>query len=225
MLFEHQRDSVVGLCLQLSRQGYFSVSGGNLMMRLDDDVVAVTPAVADYQLLTAADIGLLRLSDLSSIETSLSPSADAKLHAQVLRRRPELQCSILTHQPFASACALLGDALEVPAAQHAVLGKQVKVVSYALMGTHWLAKRLERAVGSDANAWLIRHRGVFCAGVDSAAAVTVIEQLERLAANHLQERISLRLNSEPPTEVAKLTALLKDLHEEVADDRPDRNSA
>ena len=225
MLFEHQRHAVVDLCLQLSKQGYFAATGGNLMLRLDDDVVAVTPSATDYLSMTAADICVLQLSDLSPIEAVRTPSVESSLHARVLRRRPDLQCSIHTHQPLASACALLGEAITVPAPQQALLGRQIAMVGYAPSGTRWLANRLERAVDQHSYAWLMRNHGVLCAGIDSDTAMAAIEQLEQLAAAHLQQRIEQRLSSEQPAEAAKLTALLKDLQQEVANDRPDRNSA
>lgn len=225
MLFEHQRHAVVELCLQLSKRGYFAATGGNLMLRLDDDVVAVTPSATDYLSMTAADICVLKLADLSIIEATRPPSVESSLHARVLRRRPDLQCSIHTHQPLASACALLGDPIEVPAAHQAVLGQKIAMVGYAPSGTSWLAKRLEAAVDATSQAWLMRNHGVLCAGIDSNTAMAAIEQLEQLAAAHLQQRIEQRLRSVPAEEADKLSALLSDLQQEVAHERPDRDSA
>lgn len=225
MLFEHQRHAVVELCQQLSEQGYFGASGDNLMLRLDKDVVAFSPSTSDYLSITAADIGVLQLSDLSSIEAAFRAPGEVRLHARVLRRRPDLQCSIHTHQPFASACALLGSAMAVPEPQQALLGQKIATVGYAPSGTRWLANRLERVVDPHSQVWLLRNHGVLCAGVDGDTAMAAIKQLEQLAASHLQQRIAQRLGSEPTAEAAKLTALLKDLQQEVANDQPDRNSA
>ncbi|MFG1497263.1 class II aldolase/adducin family protein [Saccharospirillum sp. HFRX-1] len=224
MLFEHQRQALVELCLQLSDQGYFANAGGSLMLRLDKDVVAVTPPATDCLSMTAADICVLRLNDLSLIEATRPPSVESRLHARVLRRRPDLNCSIHSHQPLASACALLGETIAVPAAHQAVLGQQIALVGYA-PGTRWLANRLERAVDQHGHIWLMRNHGVLCAGIDSDTTIAAMEQLEQFAAAHLQQRIEQRLRSVQPDEANKLSALLSDLQQEVAYERADRDSA
>jgi len=224
MLFELQRQAMVKLCHQLSEQAYFTATSGNLMLRLDGDVVAVTPSATDYLSMTAADICVLQLSDLSPLEAMHPPSMESSLHARVLRRRPDLQCSIHTHQPLASACALLGEAIAVPPAHQTILGKQVAMVGYA-SSVKRLANRLERNVDQYSHAWLIRHHGVICAGIDNNTAMAAIKQLEQLAAAHLQQRIEQRLKSVPPADADKLNALLADLQQEVAHERTDRDSA
>src|SRR5574343_2103988 len=108
MQFKPQREHVVELCLELSRRGYFAGTGGNLMLRIDAERVAVTPSATDYLEMTAADVTVLRLQDLARLDGDKAPSVESSLHARVLRARPEVGCSIHTHQPVASACALLG---------------------------------------------------------------------------------------------------------------------
>ena len=44
MIFETQRQALITLCIRLSRKGYFAATGGNIMLRLDDKHVAVTPS-------------------------------------------------------------------------------------------------------------------------------------------------------------------------------------
>lgn len=216
MLFESQRQTVVELCQQLSQRGFFAATGGNLMLRLDEHQVAVTPSATDYASLSAADVCVLRLSDLAIVEAQRAPSVESSLHARVLRRRADLQCSIHTHQPLASACALLGNALEVPPAQQPLLGSKVPVVGYAPSGTALLARRLERAVDAHSRAWLMRNHGVLCAAADSDSALAAIEALERLAAAQLNRLISRRLVVEPPANRDAVALLLGDLQLEAA---------
>ncbi|WP_108124705.1 class II aldolase/adducin family protein [Saccharospirillum mangrovi] len=216
MLFETERQTVVELCQQLSQRGFFAATGGNLMLRLDARQVAVTPSATDYASLSAADVCVLNLSDLSVVEAQRSPSVESSLHARVLRRRADLQCSIHTHQPLASACALLGAPLDVPAEQQPLLGKRVPVVGYAPSGTTLLARRLERAVDAHSHAWLMRNHGVLCAAADSDTALAAIEALERLAAAHLNRLIGQRLERMPPAKRDALAVLQNDLQQEAA---------
>jgi L-fuculose-phosphate aldolase len=184
------REHVVELCLDLSRRGYFAGTGGNLMLRIDAERVAVTPSATDYLEMRPADVTVLRLGDLERLEGDRAPSVESSLHARVLRARPEVGCSIHTHQPVASACALLGRALDVPEPWQATLGRRVPMVGYAPSGSTWLASKLARALRPDLHAYLMRNHGILCCGADSAAALQVVEALEALASHHLIERIA-----------------------------------
>jgi L-fuculose-phosphate aldolase len=192
MNFETQRQHVVELCVELSRRGHFAGTGGNIMLRIDGECVAVTPSATDYLSMTAADVCVLRLPDLRQIEGVRAPSVETSLHARVLRARPDMGCSIHTHQPVASACALLGRDIDVPPELRSTLGSRVPVVGYAPSGSGWLSSKLGRTLDRGINAYLMLNHGILCCGRDSAAAMQAVEDLETLARGVLQSRIAAR---------------------------------
>jgi len=198
MKHEPQRQHVVDLCLELSRRGYFAGTGGNIMLRIDAEHVAVTPSAIDYHAMTAADVCVLRLSDLQQVEGDGTPSVESSLHAGVLRGRPEMDCSIHTHQPVASALALLGEEIAVPEQWQATLGPRLPVVGYAPSGSSWLALKFRRTVRRDVNAYLMHNHGILCCGRDSAAAMQAVDDLEALARMLLSQRIAQRAASASP---------------------------
>lgn len=189
------RRTILEMCVQLSHQGHFSGTGGNIALRIDAEHIAVTPSATDYLTMSADDVCVLRLSDLRQVEGSKSPSVESGLHAQVLRARPDVQASVHTHQPVASACALLGRALTVPPRWQGTLGAYVPVVGYAPSGSSWLASRLAGALRPDINAYLMRNHGILCCGGDSAAALHAVDDLEALARQHLTEQIANQARS------------------------------
>ncbi len=199
-----ERRQVVDLCLALSRKGYFAATGGNLMVRIDDALVAVTPSATDYLTMTPEDVCVLRLRDLARVEGHLRPSVESSLHARVLAARPEVRCSIHTHQPVASACALLGLTLDVPPALIGSLGPRVPLAGYAPSGSRWLAGKLARVVSAQANAYLMRNHGVLCCGVDSDAAMRALDDLEQLARTWLSTRIAREADRRPERREALL---------------------
>jgi L-fuculose-phosphate aldolase len=192
MKHAHTRQSIVELCLELSRRGYFAGTGGNIALRIDPELVAVTPSATDYHAMRASDVCVLRLADLRQLEGDRPPSVESSLHARVLRKRPDVACSIHTHQPVASACALLGEPLDVPQAFRASLGARIPVVGYAPSGSGWLSANLGRALRQDINAYLMRNHGILCCGADIAAAMQAVEDLEALARSHLMSQIARR---------------------------------
>ncbi|MCW0400081.1 5-deoxy-D-ribulose 1-phosphate aldolase [Xanthomonas sacchari] len=193
-MFAHeQRARVVALCVELSRRGYLAGTGGNVALRLDAERFAVTPSAIDYLAMRAEDICVVRLADLRQLDGAATPSVETGLHAQVLCRRPDVACSIHTHQPVASACALLGAALPVedPALQ-ATIGARVPMVGYFPSGTGLLAWLLARQLRASSNAYLMRNHGVLCCGRSLEQAVAAVDALEQLARDHLARRIERR---------------------------------
>jgi L-fuculose-phosphate aldolase len=221
------RQTVVDLCVELSLRGYLAGTGGNIALRIDAGRIAVTPSATDYLTMTAADVCVLRLADLAPLEGAKPPSVETGLHARVLRARPDVQCSIHTHQPIASACALLGKPLEVPDGpwRHS-LGRSVPVVGYAPSGTAWLAARLAHTLRSDTQAYLMLNHGVLCCGPSPQAAVQAVEDLETLACLHLRQRIAARAdvaaNADPAQRAvfARLDAELADAIHLATRNRP-----
>ena len=197
------RQTVVDLCVELSQRGHFSGTGGNIALRIDADHIAVTPSATDYLTMTPADVCVLRLVDLAQVEGEGVPSVETGLHARVLRARPDVQASIHTHQPVASACALLGRALEVPpGALQRSLGARVPMVGYAPSGSNWLASKLARQLRSDTNAYLMRNHGALCCGTSTSAALQAVEDLETLSRTHLLRLINARTEREPSMQIA-----------------------
>jgi len=202
------RQTVVDLCVELSQRGYFSGTGGNIALRIDATRIAVTPSATDYLTMTAADVCVLRLSDLAPLEGERAPSVETGLHARVLRARPDVQASIHTHQPVASACALLSKDLEVPSgALQRSLGVRVPMVGYAPSGSSWLSSKLARKLRSDVNAYLMRNHGALCCGPSTTAALQAVEDLETLARTHLTQLIAARAEREPHRQPALRRAI------------------
>jgi L-fuculose-phosphate aldolase len=205
MLAREQRQRVVDLCVALSSQGYLAATGGNVSLRLDPDHFVVTPSSVDYFTMGARDICVIRLSDLARVDGARAPSVETGLHARVLSRRPDVGCCIHTHQPLASAFALLGEALTVdePRAR-ACLGPRVPLVGYLPSGTKPLAWLLGRTVRPDCNAYLMRNHGALCCGRDVEQASLAVELLERLAGDCLRRRIAARAAGDAARESALL---------------------
>lgn len=204
-----ERERIVALCRELSAAGFLAATGGNVALRVDADRFVVTPSALDYRQMGAADVCVLRLHDLARLDGERAPSVESALHARVLKRRPDVSCSIHTHQPVASACALLGEPLEVgDAACRRTLGPVVPIVGYAPSGTGWLARRLQAQIRPGHNAYLMRNHGVLCCGASVEAAVAAVHALERLCAQVLRERIAARAEGLPAALRPALEALL-----------------
>ena len=186
---EQIRGQVVDACRYLSSRGFLAGTGGNVSMRVDAKRFAITPSGRDYHGMTAEDVCIVNLESLAVEDGKLRPSIECGLHAAMLRGRPDAAAVIHTHQPLASAVALLGVELCVPTELRGILGRRVPAVSYAPSGTKLLVRALRKQLCRDANAFLLRNHGMICCGPTMPAAISVAEQLEEKARCYLRAAI------------------------------------
>lgn len=195
--FEAAREAVVAACLQLADRGFLAGIGGNIALRADSEHFAVTPSAADYYSLTPQDICILRVDDLTKVAGEMQPSVESGMHAALLRRRPDLNASVHTHQPIASAIALLNRELPVvdPAAR-AALGPTVVLTKYAPSGTSFLMKAFAKVLRDDANGYLLRNHGIVCGAPDLKQAARNVEYIEAEAARYIEAGIQRNLETD-----------------------------
>jgi L-fuculose-phosphate aldolase len=187
--FSSERQAVADRCRDFAASGYFAGTGGNIGLRLDDAHFAVTPTATDYDGMRADDVVVLRLDTLAQVAGDRKPSVEKGLHQRMLQAWPERRASVHTHQPIASAVALLHEVLEWPAGSPPDLGRHVGLIAYRPSGTGMLVKALGRSLKPDIFAYLLASHGVICTATDLDAAAGMIRRIEAAAAIHLRMRI------------------------------------
>lgn len=204
--FAVQKQSVINACLTLADRGYLAGIGGNLALRLDEAHFAVTPSAADYYAMKAEDICVLRLDDLSRVEGDLKPSVESGLHAAMLRFHHGIGASVHTHQPLASAVALIKRDIPLPPGD--LLGEKVALIPYAPSGTGLLVRALSKRLKRGVLAYLLRNHGVICGAASLDEAIATISRIEAASALLLDRLISSQ-SSLHPTLAALVGAALR----------------
>jgi L-fuculose-phosphate aldolase len=209
--FDEVRCEVVRTCLELANKGYLAGTGGNVACGIDEEHFAITPSATDYYAMRPEDICVLRLRDCVLVAGERRPSVEHHLHANILRARRDCHASIHTHQPIASAYTLLGRELEIRHPRHqSMLGPKAALVGYAPSGTSWLARKLEKALRPEINAYLMRNHGVVCCGPTLAETVARVEALEAACAHYFQEAIERCTDPESQGSRSEVLMLLAD---------------
>jgi L-fuculose-phosphate aldolase len=190
MNLQEARRMALEACLYLAGQGFLAGTSGNLAVRIEDGLFVVTPSGRDYFRLAPTDLCVLQLNPLKQLAGPYPPSVETGLHARLLRQRPDLAASVHTHQPLASAAALVGETVPVPAPEdQRHLGRCLPMVGYAPSGTALLASAFGRRIRPDIQAYLLRNHGLVCAGADLGAAVANTARVERICADFLRAAI------------------------------------
>lgn len=193
--FTAERQEIADMCRYFTDNGYFAGTGGNIGVRVDDNLMAVTPSATDYYAIGAEDVPILRLDTLEVVDGDKTPTVEKGLHARMLRMHPSHRASVHTHQPIASSVALLHEILPwAPGSDLTGLGPHVALIPYRPSGTGMLAKVFEKALRPNIYAYLLASHGVICAGENLKAAASMIRRIEASAAIHLRNRIAKRTN-------------------------------
>lgn len=193
--FAAGKQQVLDACLTLADRGYLAGIGGNLALRLDVDHFAVTPSAADYYAMKAEDICVLRLADLEQIEGELKPSVESGLHAAMLGFHAGIGASVHTHQPLASAVALIRRDIPLPAGDP--LGAKVALIPYAPSGTGLLVRALSKRLKPGLLAYLLRNHGVICGAASLDEAIAAVSRIEVASARLLDRLIDRRPVPDP----------------------------
>ena len=180
------RELVVDVCRTLLDRGYLKATEGNVSVRVPgEDAFAITPSSYDYGKMEPGDICVLGL-DGRHILGAKKASIESSMHAAVYELRDDVSVIIHTHQPYASALALMER--PIPALfdeQVRYLGRSVELVSYAPSGTSFLKKNVAKKITSGANAYILENHGVLVLGGDAEQAVHNMALLEKVALDYL----------------------------------------
>ncbi len=184
--YGRSRELVADVCRTLLERGYLKATEGNVSVRVPgEDAFAITPSSYDYGKMEPGDICVLGL-DGRHILGAKKASIESSMHAAVYERRDDVSVIIHTHQPYASALALMER--PIPALfdeQVRYLGRSVELVSYAPSGTSFLKKNVAKKLASGANAYILENHGVLVLGGDAEQAVHNMALLEKVAFDYL----------------------------------------
>ncbi|HEY0540075.1 MAG TPA: class II aldolase/adducin family protein [Actinoallomurus sp.] len=170
-----ERRQVVDHCRRMRAEGLVVGTSGNISVRGDGDLVAVSPSGLDYDEMTPDLVGVHRL-DGSPVDAPLLPTTEMAMHLAVYART-DARAIVHTHSTSATVLSTLMD--EVPPIHYliAMFGGPVRVASYATYGTPELAASVIRAL-EGRTACLLANHGAITYGETLAGAYSQAVHLE-----------------------------------------------
>lgn len=104
MSHEDIKKRVYAATLGLYHAGLIRLSVGNISARIDEHLVAITPAGRSYDILNAEDIAIVSL-DGNLVEGDFKPSSETPLHTAIYRELLEVGAAVHTHSIYAMTFA------------------------------------------------------------------------------------------------------------------------
>jgi glutamate-1-semialdehyde aminotransferase/ribulose-5-phosphate 4-epimerase/fuculose-1-phosphate aldolase len=186
------RQHVVDMCRTMLERGYLKATEGNVSVRVPGRrLYAVTPSNYSYDRMRVEDVCIVdfdgnHVPDVDRVGASLAPSIECGMHANIYRERPDVHAVVHTHQPYASALAVLRR--PIPALtdeQVRFLGREVAIIDYAPSGTGFLARNVQKKIRSGDNAFILANHGIVAVGTDPERAVFNMALLEKVSIAYL----------------------------------------
>ncbi len=129
------REIVVLAGKQLVESGLIARTWGNVSCRISETQFVITPSGRAYETLTPDEIVLVNIEDCSYVG-NLKPSSEKGIHAEVYKRRRDINFIIHTHQINASMVSPLQTYIDVTDPElAAIIGPRVPGAAYGLPGT------------------------------------------------------------------------------------------
>lgn len=163
---------------RLLADGLVTGTWGNISVRVNKDVMVITPSGRKYEELAPGEMVAVNIHTLE-YEGSIKPSSELKLHVEIYKQRSNIQAVIHTHQPHASAVAAAHR--EVPPILDdmcQIIGPSIRNADYALPNTKKLVKNTMKALEGRFAALMANH-GAVCIGRDMEEAFLVAQVLEK----------------------------------------------
>jgi L-fuculose-phosphate aldolase len=210
-----EREQLVATARALNASGINQGTSGNVSLRIAGGLL-ITPTSLPYAQMGLDDLVALDLQGRPLAEGQRRPSSEWRLHADILRSRPEAMAVVHCHSTCATALACHGRG--IPPFHYMVTaagGLDVRCAPYALFGTQAFSDLALQAL-ADRRAALLAHHGQVALGGTLEQALGLAIEIETLARMYLQ---ACALGEPPLLTAAEIGAVQRqfaDLHYGVA---------
>ncbi len=204
--FRKERKEVARFMRRLYNHDLTTTSGGNISLRISDELILITPSATDKGMMRWREVGIMTISG-ENLTPDLKPSIESEMHLLIYRKRADIKAIVHAHPVFASSFTATRCPIDttLTAEAAAILGTPL-MVPYALMGTAELAEIVSEKI-EISKVLLLENHGILTAGSTLLQAFDMIEVLENAAKMTLIVEITKKkspLNKSRIMEIEKL---------------------
>jgi L-fuculose-phosphate aldolase len=178
--YKKERKEVARFMRRLYRLGLTTTSGGNISIRVSEDIVLITPSATDKGCMKWKEVGIVSILG-ENLTPHLKPSIEYALHLNIYKKRKDVSAIVHAHPVFASSFTAMKCEINtsLTAEARAICGKP-KFVPYALMGSAELAEIVSECA-ADSDILLLENHGILTTASDLLRAFDKLEVLENAA--------------------------------------------
>jgi L-fuculose-phosphate aldolase len=179
------RRDIVTAARRMNALGINQGTSGNISARCGTNML-ITPSATPYEDMQPDDIAASRLDDPHGAwHGPLRPSTEWRMHADILRGRPDAGAVVHTHATYCTALSILHR--EIPAVHYMIAlfgGATIRCAPYATFGSAELAAFALQALEGRL-ACLLANHGMVVIAPSLARAMWLAAELETLAKQYV----------------------------------------
>jgi L-fuculose-phosphate aldolase len=178
--YKSERKDVARFMKRLYKHGLTTTSGGNISLRLSEELIVITPSATDKGRMKWKEVAIMTIFG-ENLTPDLKPSIETAMHLAIYKKKRDVQAIVHAHPVFASLFTAIKAKINtnLTAEAKAILGDPL-LVRYAVMGSVALADvAAENALKSDI--LLLENHGILTTGSSLLQAFDKVEVLENAA--------------------------------------------
>lgn len=183
-LYRNEIKMLTDACKRCGELGYVTSSGGNLSLRVDENLILITPTKTPKRFMTENDICAIDLEgNIVYAPNGKKPTGETPFHARIMRMRPDIKSIVHTHPPVLTGFAIAhSDMLSKAILPEPIIEVgPVLNVKYATPLSEELSESFD-AVIKKSNAFLMENHGfLICGGDDVLNTVEQMQMIEAMA--------------------------------------------
>ncbi|MCX6255642.1 MAG: class II aldolase/adducin family protein [Bacteroidia bacterium] len=206
--YKTERKEVARFMRRLYKHGLTTTSGGNISLRLSDELILITPSATDKGRMKWKEVGIVTIFG-ENLTPDLKPSIETAMHLSIYKKNKEVLAIIHAHPVFASLFTAIKAKINtsLTAEAKAILGDPL-FVRYAVMGSPALADvAAENILKSDI--LLLENHGILTTGSNLLQAFDKIEVLENAAKMTLMTKMTGRKRPLDKARILELERLFR----------------
>jgi len=165
---------------RLYKRSLTTTSGGNISLRLSNDIILITPSATDKGRMKWKEVAIMNIFG-ENFTPDLKPSIETAMHLAIYKKKADIQAIVHAHPVFASLFTAIKSKIntDLTAEAKAILGDPL-FVRYAVMGSAALAEVAAESI-LKCDILLLENHGILTVGSNLLQAFDKIEVLENAA--------------------------------------------
>lgn len=210
--YSAQINEIVRASNRLAEVGFVTSQGGNLSLRVEENLVLITPTKVAKGAITFDDICAVDMQGNTLLANpGRKPTSEWPFHIRILNNRPDVTGVVHAHPPILTGFAIAGgDWLQKPFLPEPVIevGPMV-MVPYAMPGSDELAEMFDPYVKLS-NGFLMENHGALMISSEGVwRAVEFLEMQENAAKSILVAKLLGNAKTLPTKDVDELENVVK----------------
>jgi len=182
--YQKEIEELVEACHRCAELNYVTSAGGNLSVRVADNMMLITPTKTPKRTMRFEDICVIDLEgNIIFAPEGKKPTGEWPFHTRIMRNRPDIKAIAHTHPPVLTGFAIANNGMmEKPWLPEPIMEMgPILMVPYGTPLSEDLSEKFDTVI-NDSNAFLMENHGtVFCSPISIFDAVELLNMAECMA--------------------------------------------